>query len=131
MLLENRVAIVTGGAKGMGRAVCERFAKEGAKVTIADVDMAAAEETVEAIKAAGGQARAVKCDGSKSDQVNREAVAVIHAQFGKLGYPKINKLSVHAGQTVHLGRYGKQVVRNQNNGHTFVQLRKQAVDLVT
>lgn len=83
MLLENRVAIVTGGAKGMGRAVCERFAKEGAKVTIADVDMAAAEETVEAIKAAGGQALAVKCDVSKSDQV-KEMVEATVAAFGKL-----------------------------------------------
>ncbi|NLV72722.1 MAG: SDR family oxidoreductase [Actinobacteria bacterium] len=83
MLLENRVAIVTGGAKGMGRAICERFAKEGARVTIADVDVAAAEEAKRAIEDAGGQALAVKCDVSKSDQVKAMVEATVTA-FGKL-----------------------------------------------
>ena len=54
MFLEDRVAIVTGGAKGMGRAICVRFAQEGARVTIADIDMAEADETLRQVEAAGG-----------------------------------------------------------------------------
>jgi NAD(P)-dependent dehydrogenase (short-subunit alcohol dehydrogenase family) len=99
MLLEHRVAIVTGGAKGMGRAIAERFAKEGAKVTVADVDMAAAEETVRAIEAAGGQALAVRCDVSKSDQVKGMVDATV-AAFGKLDI-----LVNNAGGVI--GKHGK------------------------
>ena len=99
MLLENRVAIVTGAAKGMGRAVAERFAKEGAKVTIADLDMAAAEETAQAIEKAGGQALAVACDVSKSDQVKAMVAATVE-KFGKLDI-----LVNNAGGVI--GKHGK------------------------
>ncbi len=99
MLLKDRVAIVTGGAKGMGRAISERFAKEGAKVTIADVDMVAAEEARKAIEAAGGQALAIKCDVSKSDQV-KEMVDATVAAFGKLDI-----LVNNAGGVI--GKHGK------------------------
>jgi len=83
MLLENRVAIVTGGAKGMGRAIAERFALEGAKVTVADIDIAEAEATVAAIRAAGGEGLAIKCDVTDSTQV-KEMVDATVAAFGKL-----------------------------------------------
>jgi NAD(P)-dependent dehydrogenase (short-subunit alcohol dehydrogenase family) len=83
MLLENRVAIVTGGAKGMGRAISQLFAKVGAMVTIADIDMPEAEETLRGIEAAGGQGLVVKCDVTSSDQV-REMVAATIKAFGKL-----------------------------------------------
>lgn len=83
MLLEDRVAIVTGGAKGMGRAIAIGFAKEGARVTVADLDIAAAEDVVQAIESAGGQALAVRCDVSKSDQV-KEMVTATVARFAKL-----------------------------------------------
>lgn len=83
MLLENRVAIVTGGAKGMGRAIAERFAKEGAKVTVADIDLVEAEATIATIRAAGGEGLAVKCDVTDSAQV-QEMVERTVAAFGKL-----------------------------------------------
>jgi 3-oxoacyl-[acyl-carrier protein] reductase len=83
MLLEGRVAIVTGGAKGMGRAICERFAKEGAKVTIADISMPEAEETLRLVEAAGGKGLVVKCDVTSAGQVKDMVAATIEA-FGKL-----------------------------------------------
>src|SRR5687768_13893983 len=60
MRLDGKVAIVTGGAAGIGRATAERFAREGARVTIADVDEGAAGETVSAIRAQGGEALALR-----------------------------------------------------------------------
>jgi 2-hydroxycyclohexanecarboxyl-CoA dehydrogenase len=60
--LDSQVTLVTGGASGIGRAVCLRFAAEGARVVVADLDTAGAEQTVSAICTAGMEARAVQVD---------------------------------------------------------------------
>jgi NAD(P)-dependent dehydrogenase (short-subunit alcohol dehydrogenase family) len=99
MFLEGRVAIVTGGAKGMGRAICERFAKEGARITIADISMPEAEQTLAAIEAGGGQAMVVNCDVTSSEQVNDMVDATV-AAFGK-----VDILVNNAGAVV--GAHGK------------------------
>jgi NAD(P)-dependent dehydrogenase (short-subunit alcohol dehydrogenase family) len=83
VLLENRVAIVTGGAKGIGRGIAEFLAKEGASIVIADVATADAEKTQQAIQAAGGKALVVKCDVTKADEVRAMADATV-AAFGKI-----------------------------------------------
>ncbi len=69
MLLANKVAIITGAASGMGRASCLLFAKEGASVVAADINLAGAEATAGEISAAGGKAVAVKVDISDEAQV--------------------------------------------------------------
>ena len=64
MRLKNKVAIVTGGASGIGRAICVVFAEEGARLAVADIDAKGGEETVKAITAAGGQALFIQTDFS-------------------------------------------------------------------
>ena len=67
--LKERVAIVTGGGSGIGRAIAKVFAIEGAKVVVADCNEKTAEETVEMIESSGGQAITSKTDVSQADQV--------------------------------------------------------------
>ena len=66
--LEGKAAIVTGGAQGIGGATARRLAEEGAKVLIADIDVAMAETNAERIRAGGGEADVVRVDvGKRSD----------------------------------------------------------------
>lgn len=67
--LDNKVAIITGGAMGMGAVTAELFAKEGAKVVIADFNVDKGMEQMNKIKAAGGECSFVKTDVSKSEDV--------------------------------------------------------------
>lgn len=69
MRLSGKVAIVTGGGSGIGRAVCELFAQEGASVVVADTDPEGGQETTARIKSAGGEAIFVSTDVSKEAQV--------------------------------------------------------------
>ena len=63
-VLHNKVAIITGGANGIGRAICTRFAAEGARVVVSDMDTAHGEAVVATIVAAGGHAVYVRADVS-------------------------------------------------------------------
>ena len=69
MRLEGKAAIVTGGASGIGRAICEVFAEEGARLTIADIDADGGETTLANVRAAGGEAQFVATDVSKEADV--------------------------------------------------------------
>ena len=69
MQLQNRVAIITGGASGFGAGIARRFAAEGAQVIVADINGAGAEKEATAIRAAGGNAHAVQVDVSNNDSM--------------------------------------------------------------
>lgn len=68
--LKNKIAIVTGGGSGIGKAISLTFAAQGAKVHILDFNIEGAIETVEEITTIGAQAKAHKCDVSKQKNVN-------------------------------------------------------------
>ncbi|WP_369032614.1 MULTISPECIES: 3-oxoacyl-ACP reductase FabG [Streptomyces] len=78
---EQRVAVVTGGARGIGAATAVRLAAEGRAVAVIDLDEAACKDTVEKITAAGGRAIAVGCDVSDEAQV-AAAVTRIAEELG-------------------------------------------------
>jgi NAD(P)-dependent dehydrogenase (short-subunit alcohol dehydrogenase family) len=65
MRLEGKVCIVTGGATGIGEASAIALAREGAKVSVGDVNVEAGQKTVQSIKEEGGEAIFVECDVSK------------------------------------------------------------------
>lgn len=69
MQLQGKVAVVTGGSSGIGRAAALAFAREGAKVVIADVDIEGSRESVGMIEAAGGEACFIRCDISNAGEV--------------------------------------------------------------
>ncbi len=81
--LENKVAIVTGGGSGIGKAIAVLYAREGAKVIVADIDEKDGMETAEQIKSMGGQASFVKADSSKPEH-NKNIVDEAVKQFGGL-----------------------------------------------
>src|SRR2546428_488260 len=83
MEFENKVAVVTGGAMGIGRASALAFAREGAAVTVADVNAQKGRETVEAIQRQKGKALLVAGDVSKAADARRTAEETVRA-FGRL-----------------------------------------------
>ncbi|MGE0767605.1 MAG: glucose 1-dehydrogenase [Hyphomicrobiaceae bacterium] len=82
-MLEGKAALISGAARGIGRAAALLFAKEGARVAVADLNEGGARETVGLINAAGGQAIAIKVEITKADEVNAMVARAVDA-FGRL-----------------------------------------------
>jgi len=74
---QNQVALVVGGAQGIGKGIAVRLAREGARVVIADIDRAMSERTAQNIADEGGTARTLDCDVKKKRQVERAVARVI------------------------------------------------------
>jgi meso-butanediol dehydrogenase/(S,S)-butanediol dehydrogenase/diacetyl reductase len=83
MRLQDKVCVVTGGGSGIGAATCALFAREGAKLVVADMNLDAAQAVADAAKAAGGQAVAFAVDVSNSEAVHK-LIDFALAQFGRL-----------------------------------------------
>ena len=83
MKLKGKVAIVTGGAHGLGRAYCLGLAREGARVVVADIDEKKAVTTAQEIEAEGGKAKALKVDVSIPGSTQEMAKKTVEC-FGKI-----------------------------------------------
>jgi 3-oxoacyl-[acyl-carrier protein] reductase len=83
MRLTDKVSIITGAGQGIGRATALKFAAEGAKVAVCDINSAAADDTVEAIRGAGGEAAGFYVDVTDKDSISR-MVAGVMAKWGRI-----------------------------------------------
>ena len=81
--VDGKVALVTGGSSGIGRATALALAREGAKVVIADVDVAGGRETIRMIEAAGGEAVLVRTDVSQAAEVAAMVTQAVET-YGRL-----------------------------------------------
>lgn len=83
MKLKDKVSIVTGGGRGIGRAICLALAEEGSDVVVGDLNIQLAERVGEEIKSFNREALPVECDVSKKKQVNHMVEAAVE-EFGKV-----------------------------------------------
>lgn len=97
MQLSQKTALVTGAASGFGRAIAQRYAREGASVLIADLDADGAEAAAEALRAQGARAAAVRCDVASSADY-AAAVARAVSEFGGLDIVVNNAGTTHANK---------------------------------
>ena len=77
--IEDKVAVVTGGARGIGRAICERYTSEGARVAVADIDLKEAEATARAL---GKSALAVQLDITRQESIDAMVSSVVEQAGG-------------------------------------------------
>ncbi|HVT26485.1 MAG TPA: glucose 1-dehydrogenase [Lacipirellulaceae bacterium] len=117
--LENKVAIVTGAAHGIGRAIAEMFAAEGASVLLADIDRESGEDVANGIVKSGGQAQFALTDVTSLDEVERAV---------RIAAERSNRIDILVNNAAHLGDWldVQQATMNQWD-HSYAITLKGAV----
>lgn len=95
--LDNKTAVITGGGSGIGKAISMVFARQGAKVSVLDMDENAAKDTVEEIKALGGIASFSKCNIANQQEV-KSVVSDVLEEFATIDILVNNAGIAHIGQ---------------------------------
>ena len=98
MKLKDRIAVITGAGSGIGRASALEFARAGARVVVADINIAGAHETVSQIQAGDGQALAVQTDVASPDSVQQLVQATLKA-FGQV-HVLFNDAAIQVNKTI-------------------------------
>lgn len=125
MLLEGKVALVTGGGAGLGKAIAESYAREGAKVMVTDINADAAAAVAEAISAGGGTAVSARLDTTDPQQ-HLDVVAQIEERFGRLDVAANNAgITIPAVPTAELSIEDWTRVRNVDLDGVFYGLKAQ------
>lgn len=96
--LGDQVAVITGAANGIGRAIAERFAAEGARVALVDQDEAGIQSTLDAISSAGGEAVSLVCDISEMTP-SEQAVEMLLERWGRIDI-LVTSAGMSIGKTV-------------------------------
>ncbi len=130
--MENKVALVTGGASGIGRAAAQLFAREGAKVVVADINAEGGEETLQIIRDAGGEASFVRTNITKATDVEAliDRVIDIHSRLD-CAYNNAGILGDIVSVTDHSEETWDQVIETNLKGtwlcmkHQIPQMLKQ------
>ena len=107
MRLESKVALITGGGSGIGRACAEMFAREGAKVAVSDISLERAQATTQFITSHGGDAIAISGDVSVGDDAQNMVSATVE-KFGKLDV-LVNSAGVSARNAMPKGSSPEEV----------------------
>lgn len=113
--LQDRVAIITGGARGIGRGIAVRFGEEGAKVIIADVDETSGNRVAKSIE----DATFIKCDVGDSQQA-RALVENVHQQFGRVDICVNNAGILRAGDVLEVSEEDFDAVLDINLRAPFI-----------
>ncbi|MBI4608268.1 MAG: SDR family oxidoreductase [Candidatus Rokubacteria bacterium] len=119
---DGKVALITGGASGIGAATARRFAQEGARVVVADINEAGAKQVADEIGGARGTALAVCADVSESREVEAMIARAVDA-FGRLDILHNNATLVEIGQIEHLTLEGWNRTLAVNLTATFLGMR--------
>jgi 3-oxoacyl-[acyl-carrier protein] reductase len=137
MLLKNQVALITGGANGIGRATATRFAQEGAEIVISDVDEAGLAETKQLIEAAGGKCVVVvgsvasETDAQKMVDAAISSFGTLHILINNAGITRDGLTArVKDGQVKYLPEENWDTVLNVNLKGTWLCSQKAAIPMM-
>ncbi len=137
MLLENQVALITGGANGIGRATAARFAQEGAQIVISDVDEAGLAETKQLVEASGGKCVVVvgsvasEADAQKMVDAAVSTFGTLHILINNAGITRDGLTArVKDGKVIYLPEENWDAVLNVNLKGTWLCSQKAAIPMM-